>query len=573
MNIKRWTYRKILSTEQQAQAQALSKAITINPFLGQLLVQRGITNFEEAKAFFRPSIDFLHDPFLMRDMDKAVARLLEAFEKQEKIIVYGDYDVDGATSVSVFYGFLKKYYPHLEYYIPDRYTEGYGVSWQSIDYAEANNFTLIVTLDCGIKSADKVAEAHRRGIDFIICDHHRPDSNLPTAVAVLDPKREDCPYPYKELTGCGVGFKLLQALVQQGFGDEHELMDQLDLLVISIAADIVHITGENRVIAAFGLKELNKRKRIGLNALIEIAGIKSELNITNVVFGLAPRINAAGRIAHAKEVVRLLLTEDKEEAEGFAEEINKHNSDRRTFDTGITEEALNMIRDDEWLLNANSTVLYKEDWHKGVVGIVASRCIEHFHRPTIILTNALGKASGSARSVPGFDVYEAIEACSDLLEQFGGHTFAAGLSLSVDNVVAFRKRFNDVVTERILPEQLTPLVDIDLDLDLEVITPKFFNILKQMAPFGPENMTPVFASHHVRLVGTPTIMKEKHLKLEVFQPSATGSAKFTAIGFGMSAFYPQLVAGKPLSIAYTIEENTFRDNTTLQLYLKDIKFE
>lgn len=573
MNIKRWTYRKTLSQQQQAQAKDLAQAINVNPFLGQLLVQRGITNFEEAKAFFRPSLEQLHDPFLMKDMDKAVGRLLQAFENQEKIIVYGDYDVDGATSVSVFYGFLKKYYPHIEYYIPDRYIEGYGVSSQGIDYAEANGCTLIVTLDCGIKSADKVAEAKRRGIDFIICDHHRPDNNLPMAVAVLDPKREDCTYPYKELTGCGVGFKLLQALCQQGFAEETDLMEQLDLLVVSIAADIVHITGENRILAAFGIKELNKRKRAGLNALIEIAGFRNELDITNVVFGLAPRINAAGRIAHAKEAVRLLLSADKAEAEAFAQEINKHNSDRRNFDTSITDEALNMIRDDEWLRNASSTVLYKEDWHKGVVGIVASRCIEHFHRPTIILTNSHGKAAGSARSVPGFDVYEAIEACSDLLEQFGGHTFAAGLSLPVDNIAAFRVRFNEIVSQRILPEQLTPLVEIDMDLDLNAINSRFYNIVKQMAPFGPENMTPIFASHNVKMIGTPTIMKEKHLKFEVFQPAAEGSVQFTAIGFGMSEFYPKLIKGKPFSIAYTIEENTFREKTTLQLYLKDVKFE
>ncbi|AEI50209.1 single-stranded-DNA-specific exonuclease RecJ [Runella slithyformis DSM 19594] len=573
MTTKRWTYRQTLTPDQQAQADALAASINVNPFLGRLLVQRGITTFETAKAFFRPAMEHLHDPFLMKNMDKAVARLLQAFEHKEKIIIYGDYDVDGATSVAMFYGFLKKYYPFIEYYIPDRYIEGYGVSWQGIDYAEANGFSLIVTLDCGIKSAEKVADAKRRGIDFIICDHHRPDTNLPPAVAVLDPKQEDCPYPYKELTGCGVGFKLLQALCQQGFADEADLMDQLDLLVVSIAADIVHITGENRVLAAYGLKKLNERKRVGLNALIEIAGFRNALDITNVVFGLAPRINAAGRIAHAKEAVRLLLCNDKYEAEAFAQEINKHNSDRRTFDTGITDEALNMIREDAWMVGANSTVLYKEDWHKGVVGIVASRCIEHFHRPTIILTNSHGKAAGSARSVPGFDVYEAIEACSDLLEQFGGHTFAAGLSLSVDNVPAFRMRFDEIVKTRISPEQLTPLVDIDMDLELNAISAKFYNILKQMAPFGPENMTPVFASHDVRMSGTPTIMKEKHLKIEVFQPSPQGAVKFTAIGFGMADLYPKLISGKPFSIAYTIEENTFRDKTTLQLYLKDIRFE
>ncbi|MDF7817577.1 single-stranded-DNA-specific exonuclease RecJ [Runella sp. MFBS21] len=573
MNIKRWTYPNPLTSEQIAQAESLTAAINVNPFLGRLLVQRGITNFEEAKDFFRPSLSHLHDPFLMKDMDKAVTRLLQAFQNQEKIIVYGDYDVDGATSVALFYGYLKQFYPHLEYYIPDRYSEGYGVSWQGIEYAQKNGFTLIVTLDCGIKSADKVAVAREKGIDFIICDHHRPDLNLPAAVAVLDPKREDCPYPYKELTGCGVGFKLLQGLCQQGFADETVLESYLDLLVVSIAADIVHITGENRVLATFGLKKINQRQRIGLNALIDIAGFKNELDITNIVFGLAPRINAAGRIAHAKEAVRLLLSNDKEQADAFAQEINQHNSDRRNFDTSITDEALNMIRENHWLLEAKSTVLYKEDWHKGVVGIVASRCIEHFHRPTIILTHSNGKAAGSARSVPGFDVYEAIEACSDLLEQFGGHTFAAGLSLPVDNVEAFRIKFDQIVRERILPEQLTPLVEIDMELDLNIINPRFYGILKQMAPFGPGNMTPVFASHDVRMSGNPTLMKEKHLKLEVFQPTPQGAVKFTAVGFGMADFYPKLVSGKPFSIAYTIEENTFRDKTTLQLYLKDIKFE
>lgn len=573
MTTKRWIYRKPLSESQLTQAQTLAQTINVNPFLAQLLVQRDITTFDEAKSFFRPSLTQLHDPFLMQDMDKAVARLLQAFERQEKILIYGDYDVDGATSVSVFYGFLKKYYPHLEYYIPDRYTEGYGVSWQGIDYAADNGFSLIVTLDCGIKSADKVAAAQARGIDFVICDHHRPDhAHFPPAVAVLDPKREDCAYPYKELTGCGVGFKLLQALCSQGFADEAALFEELDLLVVSIAADIVHITGENRILATFGLQRLNTRQRIGLKALIEVAGFKTDLDVTSVVFGLAPRINAAGRIAHAKAAVKLLLSDNEEEAKAFAEEINQHNSERRNFDTNITDEALQMIREDEWMTNAMSTVLYKEDWHKGVVGIVASRCIEHFHRPTIILTHSHGKAAGSARSVPGFDVYEAIEACSDLLEQFGGHTFAAGLSLPIENIPAFRLKFDEVVRESLQPEQLTPLIEIDMALELSAITPKFYGILKQMSPFGPANMTPVFVSSGVQMTGTPVIMKEKHLKLEVYQPTPQGAVKFTAVGFGMAHLYPQLVSGKPFSIAYTIEENTFRDQTTLQLYLKDVKF-
>lgn len=570
MNTKRWAYRDPIPKSEEPKVEQLSKAINVSTTLAQLLVQRCITTYEEAKAFFRPSLEQIHDPFLMKDMDKAVARLSTAIDKVEKIIVYGDYDVDGTTSVALFYGFLKNYYKHLDYYIPDRYTEGYGVSKQGIEWAAENGFSLIITLDCGIKSADKVLMAKDLGIDFIICDHHRPDDNLPQAEAVLDPKRSDCAYPYKELTGCGVGFKLLQAMCQAKGFDETMLFESLDLLVVSIAADIVPITGENRIFAYYGLKKLNEKKRVSFKALAEIAGMNGEINITNVVFGFAPRINAAGRIAHAKEAVRLLLSEDFEEAKAFSEEINKHNSDRRNFDTSITDEALNMIRDDEWFSTAKSTVLYKEDWHKGVVGIVASRCIEHYHRPTIILTNSHGKAAGSARSVPGFDVYEAIEACSDLLEQFGGHTFAAGLTLPVENVLAFREKFDAIVNERISLEQLIPMIDIDLDLALANITMPFYNVMKQMAPFGPHNMTPVFATNDLILVSEPMIMKEKHIKFDVKQAN---SSKITAIGFGMAHFKAELMSGKPFSMAYTIEENNFRGNTSLQLFVKDIKFE
>jgi len=570
MNTKRWAYRDPIPKSEEPKVEQLSKAINVSTTLAQLLVQRGITTYEEAKAFFRPSLEQIHDPFLMKDMDKAVARLSTAIDNGEKIIVYGDYDVDGTTSVALFYGFLKNYYKHLDYYIPDRYTEGYGVSKQGIEWAAENGFSLIITLDCGIKSADKVLMAKDLGIDFIICDHHRPDDNLPQAEAVLDPKRSDCAYPYKELTGCGVGFKLLQAMCQAKGFDETMLFESLDLLVVSIAADIVPITGENRIFAYYGLKKLNEKKRVSFKALAEIAGMNGEINITNVVFGFAPRINAAGRIAHAKEAVRLLLSEDLDEAKAFSEEINKHNSDRRNFDTSITDEALNMIRDDEWFSTAKSTVLYKEDWHKGVVGIVASRCIEHYHRPTIILTNSHGKAAGSARSVPGFDVYEAIEACSDLLEQFGGHTFAAGLTLPVENVLAFREKFDAIVNERISLEQLIPMIDIDLDLALANITMPFYNVMKQMAPFGPHNMTPVFASSDLILVSEPMIMKEKHIKFDVRQAN---SSKITAIGFGMAHFKAELMSGKPFSMAYTIEENNFRGNTSLQLFVKDIKFE
>ncbi|CAG5012303.1 Single-stranded-DNA-specific exonuclease RecJ [Dyadobacter sp. CECT 9275] len=566
---KRWIHPPEFTLEQQDLAAQLARDINVNPHLAKLLVQRGITGYESAKNFFRSDLSKLHDPFLMKDMDVAVERLKTAIHAGEKILVYGDYDVDGTTSVTMFYGFLSKLYRNLDYYIPDRYLEGYGVSWQSIDWARDNGYTLIVTLDCGIKSIDKVTEAKKRGIDFIICDHHRPGSEIPPAIAVLDPKREDCLYPYKELTGCGVGFKLLHAYCIDQKIDPAILFEYLDLLVVSIAADIVPITGENRILAFYGLRQLNTAPRTGIKALIKIAGISGELDITNVVFGLGPRINAAGRIKHAKEAVRLLLSEDETEADDFAMEINKHNTDRRTFDTSITEEALAMIQNDSWFDSATSTVLFKEDWHKGVIGIVASRCIERYHRPTIILTQSHGKAAGSARSVPGFDVYEAIEECADLLEQFGGHTFAAGLTLPLDNIEAFRQRFDDIVRNKILPEQLIPRVSIDLDLDLASITPKFYQILKQMGPFGPGNMPPVFVSNNVTLAGKPVLMKEKHIKFEVKQKNA---GPFTVIGFGMSHFYPDLLSGIPFSICYHLEENTFRDKKTLQLSLKDIKF-
>ncbi|TLV00168.1 single-stranded-DNA-specific exonuclease RecJ [Dyadobacter luticola] len=565
---KRWKHYPEFTPEQQRDTELLADSLKISPSLATLLVQRGILDFDQSKRFFRPEISHLHDPFLMMDMDLAVRRLQKAIEVGEKILVYGDYDVDGTTSVALFYGFLKKIYANIDYYIPDRYEEGYGVSWQSIDWASENGFTLIVTLDCGIKSVDKVSAASERGIDFIICDHHRPGNELPQAIAVLDPKREDCLYPYKELTGCGVGFKLLQAFCIRNGYDTEILFDFLDLLVISIASDIVPITGENRVLAYYGLQKLNASPRTGVKALINISGITGVLDITNVVFGIGPRINAAGRIKHAKEAVKLLLSEIEEEAFEFAQEINKHNIERRTFDSSITEQALSMIESDSWFSDAKSTVLYKEDWHKGVIGIVASRCIEKYHRPTIILTQSHGKAAGSARSIPGFDVYQAIEECADLLEQYGGHTFAAGLTLPLQNLEAFRSRFNEIVSSRILPDQLVPMINIDLPLHLEIITPKFYNILRQMGPFGPGNMTPVFESRNVTLVGRPSLMKEKHIKFDVKQ---NASQVFTAVGFGMAQFYPDIVNGRSFSICYALEENTFRDKKTLQLSLKDIK--
>lgn len=565
---KRWIHHPEFTSDQQQAAQELAESLKITEYLATLLVQRGIADFEQSRQFFRPELSQLHDPFLMKDMKPAVERINKAIANGEKILIYGDYDVDGTTSVTLFYGFLRKIYDRLDYYIPDRYVEGYGVSWQSIDWAEENSFTLIVTLDCGIKSVDKVTAAAERGIDFIICDHHRPGDELPPATAVLDPKRNDCEYPYKELTGCGVGFKLLQAFCIDRQIDQEALFDYLDLLVVSIASDIVPITGENRILAYYGLKRLNASPRSGIKALIEIAGITGSLDITNVVFGLGPRINAAGRIKHAKEAVKLLLSEIEEEAAEFAQEINKHNSERRNFDSSITEQALFMIENDDWFTDAKSTILYKEDWHKGVIGIVASRCIEKYHRPTIILTLSHGKATGSARSVPGFDVYEAIEECADLLEQYGGHTFAAGLTLPLDNLEAFKIRFNEIVSSRILPDQLIPMINIDMLLELDSLSPKFYNILRQMGPFGPGNMTPVFESRNLSISGKPVIMKEKHIKFDVRQ---NGSPTYTAVGFGMAQFYPDLVNGRPFSICYTLEENNFRDKKTLQLSLKDIK--
>ncbi len=570
MNKKRWILADDITAEQQERVSALMKDINVSDTLARLLVQRNITDFELARDFFRPKLEHLHDPFLMQDMSLAVERLELAIRRREKILIYGDYDVDGTTSVSLFYGFLSKYYKNLDYYIPDRYSEGYGVSWQSIDWAKENGFTLIVTLDCGIKATEKVEHARSLGIDFIICDHHRPGDELPDAAAVLDPKRVDCGYPYKELTGCGVGFKLLQAWCIHTDKDPFELFDFLDLLVISIASDIVPITGENRVLAFYGLQRLNSNPRKGVKALIKIAGFKDALDIMNVVFGLGPRINAAGRIKHAKEAVQLLLSEDEDEADNFAMEINQHNNDRRTFDTTITEEALLMIQENDQYAQASSTVLFKEDWHKGVIGIVASRCIEHYHRPTVILTLSNGKATGSARSVPGFDVYEAIEECAELLEQFGGHTFAAGLTLAPENVNLFREKFETIVSSRIIPDLLTPLINIDKEIKISDITPKMYNILKQMAPFGPGNMTPVFASYQVSLVGVPMIMKEKHIKFEITQD---GAPPVTVIGFGMSDYYPDLISGRPFSICYTINENNFRNIKTLQLLLKDIRFD
>ena len=548
----------------------LCKAINVNATLGNMLVQRDIDTFDKAKAFFRPDLAGLHDPFLMKDMDKAVARLQKAIANQEHILIFGDYDVDGTTAVSVFYGFLKQHYTNLEYYIPDRYKEGYGVSYMGIDYAQEHNFTLMITLDCGIKSLAHVEYAKERNIDFIICDHHRPGDVLPDAVAILDQKQADCNYPYKELSGCGVGFKFLQAYCIAENINQENLFPYLDLLAISIAADIVPITGENRIMTYHGLKVINDNPRPGIQALIDIAGFKNTIDIGNVVFGFAPRINAAGRLAHARAAVELMLATDQEKAFQFAKSINEHNTDRKELDSDITAEAINMILEDDFLRNSKGTVLYKEDWHKGVVGIVASRCIEQYYKPTIILTQSGEFATGSARSVRGFDVYEAIASCDDLLEQYGGHMYAAGLSLKLDNLEAFRHKFNKIVSETIQENQLYPIIEADIEINLSQINFKFFNLIKQLAPFGPGNMQPVFISKD--LVAEPTsirILKEEHLKMTV--KHAGTNEKFDAIAFRMAHYYDLVTDGKTFNLCYTIDENTFRDKTTLQLMVKDVQ--
>ncbi|GAB3940455.1 single-stranded-DNA-specific exonuclease RecJ [Spirosoma harenae] len=558
--------------EQQAAIHSLTQSLGISSAVATLLVQRDVHTFDQARTFFRPELTHLHDPFEMKDMDRAIARLLKAMQpgREEKILIYGDYDVDGATSVALVYGFLKDFHPPIDYYIPDRYKEGYGISKQGIEWAAENGFSLIIALDCGIKSIDRIAEAEALGVDFIICDHHRPGSELPGAAAVLDPKRDDCLYPYRELSGCGVGFKLLQAFCLVKNIDLNRLYPCLDLVAVSIASDIVPLTGENRVLAYYGLKYLNAAPRTGLKALIKIAGFSKELDITNLVFGLGPRINAAGRIQHAKAAVQLLLAESADEADEFALAINKHNNSRRQFDSSMTEQALAMIRESEALTHAKSTVLYDASWHKGVIGIVASRCIEHFYRPTIILTQSNDKAAGSARSVPGFDVYEAIEECADLLEQFGGHTFAAGMTMPVTNIEAFRRKFEEVVSRKITEEHLTPLIEIDLPLDFSEISDKLVRIVKQMGPFGPHNMQPTFMTEDVYLVSEPIIMKDKHLKMSVRQ--GRSGHILTAIGFGFAHVADHLRRGEPFSICYQVEQNFYNGNVSLQLMLKDVKY-
>lgn len=565
--IKRWRYKPIPPREDVG---ALSKAINVNEYLCAILIQRGIKDFDLAKKFFRPSLDHLHDPFLMQDMEQAVIRIKEAIDKNEKILIYGDYDVDGTTAVSLVYRFLKSFYENCEFYIPDRYSEGYGVSATGIQWAEDNGFTLIIALDLGIKSSDMVKIAGHKGIDFIICDHHLPGKDMPGAVAVLDPKREDCQYPFEELSGCGIGFKLIQAFARR-YGKEAELYSNLDLVAVSIASDIVPIDGENRILAHFGLKKLNKDPSPGLKALKEIAAIKNDLDISGVVFTLGPRINAAGRVDHADGAVELLIASSQEEANALAEKVNVNNDLRREFDSNITEEAIFMIENDDFLRSSKSTVLFKNTWHKGVIGIVAARCVEKYYRPTVILTESNDLVTGSARSVNGFNLYDAIMKCGDLLEKYGGHKYAAGLTMKKENLESFRKRFEEVVSSSLTEEMRTPVVDIDLVVPFDAITPKFIMVLRQLAPFGPENHNPVFEARNVYVLNSLSTFKDRHIRFLVGQKGQDNF--FNAVGFEMMEHYPRLAAGDHCRMAFTIEENTYNGMSSIQLRIKDIKFD
>jgi single-stranded-DNA-specific exonuclease len=548
----------------------LSTAINVNKVLTNILVQRKMSTYEGAKKFFRPQYADLHDPFLMKGMTLAVERIDEAIAKGEKILVYGDYDVDGTTSVATVYSFFSNRYPNMDFYIPDRYIEGYGISTKAIDWASEEGFSLIIALDCGIKAVDKIAYAKTKNIDFIICDHHLPGDEIPDAVAILNPKQKDCPYPFKDLSGCGIGFKLVQGYAAHHKIDFKEVEQFIDLAAISIASDLVPILDENRILAHYGLKKLKQNPNRGMRALLEEYAIKPELSISDIVFFIGPRINAAGRIADGKDSVRLMIAKDFQKAKEIAEVVNQHNSDRRNFDKDITEKAFEMIERDHTFVERKSTVLFHNEWHKGVIGIVASRLIEKFYRPTIVLTESNGLATGSARSVEGFDLYSAIEECADLLEQYGGHTHAAGLTLQLQNVQAFSDKFEAVVSKNIAERSLTPEIEYDAEILLRTITPKFFNVLKQFGPFGPGNFNPIFMSRNVWEVGDVMIVGNNHLKMSITQED--GGRIFKAIGFGLGEHYEKVSQGISFDMCYTIEENHFNGHVNLQLNIKDILF-
>lgn len=545
----------------------LASELNINQKLASILIQRGITSFEEARHFFRPSLKNLHDPYLMKDMEKAVERIEKAIENNENILVYGDYDVDGTTAVSLMYSFLTSYYPNVSSYIPDRYKEGYGVSYDGIDFADDNGFSLIIALDCGIKAIDKVAYATEKGIDFIICDHHKPGKEIPKALAVLNPKRVDCEYPYKELCGCGVGFKLIQALANKQNQSIENLLEYLDLVATAIAADIVPMTGENRILAFHGLQIINTNPRPGIKALIQQTQ-KKELTITDVVFTVAPRINAAGRIKHGTYAVELLTAHESETAKNIASEIEQFNTDRKKLDKEITEAALYQIKDNNEI-DTFTTVVYHEDWHKGVIGIVASRLTETYYRPTVVFTKSGDKLAASARSVKGFDVYNALDACSEFIDQFGGHKYAAGLTILPENYENFKQKFEEVVKSTIDKNLLTPEVAIDSELNFTDITPKFYRILQQMAPFGPQNMKPIFKSLSVRDngYGKQVGADKTHLKLTLFQGISKPS--YGAIGFNLGNKIDEIENN--FDVVYQLGENTWNGYTSIQLLLKDLR--
>jgi single-stranded-DNA-specific exonuclease len=554
----------------QVAVSELQSQLNVDRIIARLLAIRKILSFDEARTFFRPELSHLHDPFLMKDMDKAVLRIERAIEKNEKVLIYGDYDVDGTTAVSVVYSFFKQHIHQLQYYIPDRYKEGYGISFKSIDFAEENGFSLVIALDCGIKANEKIDYANARHIDFIICDHHLPGSEVPKAVAVLDQKQIDCNYPYKELSGAGIGFKLIQAFSQKHHLPQEECYKYLDLVATSIAADIVPITGENRILAYFGLEKINSDPRPGIKALLNINQQRSSANISTLVFTLSPRINAAGRIEHGSKAVELLTCDEEVQADTFAHAINDTNMLRRDLDMGTTTEAFEILDNDAFTKSKRTTVLFNEKWHKGVIGIVASRLIEKYYRPTIILTESEGKITGSARSVREFDVYSAIEKCSDLLEQFGGHKFAAGLSLKKENIDAFKDRFEAVVAESITADQLIPKIEIDVEIEFHEITDKLLRILRQFAPHGPENMTPLFCARSVFDTGWGQVFGNNHLKLELFQ-KANPNIRFQAIAFDKGDFVNFFQRKIPMDIVFKIQESVVKNITTVQLVIEDLK--
>ena len=550
----------------------LAAEVGIDRVLAELLVKRGVETFEQARAFFRPSLDGLHDPFLMKDMDAAVERLHTAISGGEKILVYGDYDVDGTTAVSLVYSYIRRFTDKVDFYIPDRYDEGYGVSLKGIDWATEGDFRLIITLDCGIKAIDKVEYARSRGVDMIICDHHLPEERLPAAVAVLDPKREDCDYPFDDLSGCGVGFKLVQAYSMKYGVAFESLTPLLDLLVVSIASDLVSMVGENRILAHFGLKQLNSSPCNGLLALINLCKIDpGHITIDDIVFKIGPRINAAGRMDSGRYAVQLLTATDIQSAMKIGEKINESNNERKSIDREITKEALEMVQNGQSLSKGNATIVYNPQWNKGVVGIVASRLVEAYYRPTVVLTKSNGFVTGSARSISGFDLYEAIESCADLLENFGGHVYAAGLTMKEENLEEFARRIDTFVEKHVNDNMLTPVVQVDARLDFSQITPKFFRILKQFQPFGPGNHNPVFMTENVYDAGTGRMVGAggMHLKLDLVQETQYFHP-IPAIAFNMSQFYDYIREGNPFDVCYTIVENYYRGNSSIQLRIRDL---